>query len=306
MRYYYEHFLVLVEKKRFALASQSLGISQPALSKSIRLLENTLGVRLFERSSKGVALTEAGGKLYYRVNRMNNEYQKALQEIEDIKNNSRSRLNIGAGPLWESILVPLTAQLLKQYPGMEITILSNSIEGFIQALAEEKIDIALGGDDFHNTRNASGLIFIPLKLIRMVIVCHHTHPLALKVEPKELKNYPWVAFQRSEQFLRHLNAWLERHQQAGINFSLQTDLISIALDTIKRTQGLMCMADEYFTALNDPEYVTLAIQESIWSWQTGIWYNPEAPQSTAGLALIKMLITSFKSSDYARAGRNQM
>ena len=79
---------------------RGLHISQPALTRSIRQLENTIGVPLFERLPTGVALTKQGEVLARRVKLMELEYRHALSEISALEQGITGTLRIGAGPMW--------------------------------------------------------------------------------------------------------------------------------------------------------------------------------------------------------------
>lgn len=94
------HFLAVVEHKGITSAAEELHISQPALTKSIRQLEDNLGVTLFERMPTGVVPTPFGEILARRARLMDLEYRHALAEIHAIKGGAGGTINIGAAPVW--------------------------------------------------------------------------------------------------------------------------------------------------------------------------------------------------------------
>src|ERR1700744_4243460 len=92
------HFLGVVEKRNISAAAETLHISQPALTRSIRQLERAVGVPLFERLPTGVALTKQVEVLSRRVKLMELEYRHALAEISALEQGMAGTLRIGGGP----------------------------------------------------------------------------------------------------------------------------------------------------------------------------------------------------------------
>lgn len=91
-------------------AASVLGVTQPAVSKSLRRLETSLGVRLFERTPRGVSLTSIGRALYARNQTLGQLVDDMRTEIHDLKNGQSGELRIGTVPaLVDSVVVPVLA-----------------------------------------------------------------------------------------------------------------------------------------------------------------------------------------------------
>ena len=102
-----QHFVSLAESGNVHRASTKLNISQPALSKSIRTLEEDLGVILFERLSRGMRLTPAGQWLMSRSFSLLSDFQQLRTEIDLIKRQANGTVRIAAGTVLCSSLIPL-------------------------------------------------------------------------------------------------------------------------------------------------------------------------------------------------------
>src|SRR3954470_1352260 len=100
------YFLAVVENRHFTQAAESLGVSQPTLSKQIHTLEETLGAPLFERARGAVGLTAAGDNLLPLARRMVAAPDCALGAIQEIVGLRRGRVRVGATPSLCSSLVP--------------------------------------------------------------------------------------------------------------------------------------------------------------------------------------------------------
>ena len=271
------HFKIVAEHKKISSACRELNISQPALSKSIKTLEDEFNLPLFERRARGMELTEAGERLLIRINRMEMEYQLAVEELDQLRSGNRTTLTIGSGPVWERYLSPVLTTLYDEYPNLEIIVRSDTIDQLIPDLLSGKLDIALGGDS-NEIDTGDQLVFAPLLEVKMQIAAHYRHPLAnlASVDNRQLAEYPWVAYQRSRGlFLNHL---FQRKGIKPVRYSLQTELLDTALHMLKHRNALMCIAEPFFDKLTSTEIVKIELNESVWSFHSGVWYHSTARQ----------------------------
>ncbi len=186
------YFLAAANRLHFSAAAAELHISQPALSRSIRQLEERLGVPLFERAAKGVVLTRYGELLARRVRLMELDAEHTIAEIEAIKTGTGGTLRIGAGPVWmRTFLPPAVVTMQRQRPEVQIDLWTGVMETHLSALMNGKIDLLCGDLDFPNHPE---LVSIHLIDLEFVIIAGKKHPLAGKasVTAEELLNYPWI------------------------------------------------------------------------------------------------------------------
>ena len=107
-------FIAAVEHGNITSASLALNISQPALTKSIRKLENSLGVKLLERHSRGVVPTSYGEILLRRGKLVEIEFEYASTEIEALRGGNQGAIRIGASPVFATLFIPkVSAQIIK-------------------------------------------------------------------------------------------------------------------------------------------------------------------------------------------------
>ncbi|WP_316980075.1 LysR substrate-binding domain-containing protein [Shumkonia mesophila] len=142
------YFLRIAEFESFSQAAKSLHIAQPALSHHVRQLEESLGVSLFNRRSRGITLTEEGTALLHHA-------RSIVSRIEDAENELRNRTLEVTGSitlgLASSIAAPLTPLLLNSVHSKHKGITLHLVEGTSAALAEwvisERLDMALNLED---------------------------------------------------------------------------------------------------------------------------------------------------------------
>ncbi len=221
------HFLAVAEHRNVTSAAEALHISQPALTKSIKQLETSVGVPLFERHQKGVILTLAGEILMRRARLMEVEYQHALAEISAMEKGIAGTLRIAAGPVWlTTILPPVIAKFHQQYPGVKIKIELGVINTIVSDLLEGDIDLACCTLDFppHPEITTESLL-----QIRHAVIASATHPLARKglATAKELAEYSWVVLTRDNIGDRRIGSYFTANGLKPPVMGIETNAISM-------------------------------------------------------------------------------
>src|ERR1700754_2664039 len=118
-----EAFLVVAESGSFSRSAATLGLSQPAVSARIKHLEEVLGVTLFHRTSRRVAISESGERLRIRLERTMSELRGLLKEFDAEANLRKGRVKVGASPSIASSFLPETiARFSRRWPDIEITL----------------------------------------------------------------------------------------------------------------------------------------------------------------------------------------
>jgi DNA-binding transcriptional LysR family regulator len=116
-------FVMVAEESSFTRAAARLGVSQSALSQTIRGLEARLELRLFSRTTRSVSLTEAGERLLSRVGPAMSEIDAGLEEIGELSNKPTGTLRLTADEYAvQSVLQPVMARFLSDYPQIRVEI----------------------------------------------------------------------------------------------------------------------------------------------------------------------------------------
>ena len=174
-------------------AAQRVHLTQPAISKLVRELETMFGAPLFDRSKRGVTLTECGRALAIRAEYLRNDIERAREEVAAIGRGTLGSLRIGALPVVESALLPQSLMALRRIaPALRIRIQDGTSASLLDSLRRGEIDCVIGRLD----AGADGKDIRAEKLLRLPtrIVARRRHPLAARkrVTPDELASYPWV------------------------------------------------------------------------------------------------------------------
>lgn len=133
----YRIFVAVADEENVTKASEKLNISQPAITKQIKNLENQLSIKLFERKSKGVALTERGRKLYEKL-------KKPIEELNkiDVQVRKEKEVNIGTHNHMGGIIFGNAInQYTLKYPDVNLNLINEEIDDLLIKLKNEELDI---------------------------------------------------------------------------------------------------------------------------------------------------------------------
>ena len=140
----YKIFYAVAKAGNISKAAKELYISQPAISKAISKLEDSLGLSLFTRSSRGVQLTSEGEILFEHTREAFDALDRGEQELKRIQEFDIGHLRIGvSNTLCKYILLPYLKTFIDQYPHMKVTIESQATAQTLARLEQQKIDLGL-------------------------------------------------------------------------------------------------------------------------------------------------------------------
>ena len=185
-------FITVAEMGSFSEAADRLYLTQSAISKRIALLEQQIGKRLFDRIARQVSLTEAGNELLPRARRILQEYENALQAINDLSGEASGTLRLAISHhLGLHRLPPILKQFAQQYPNVTLDIeFMDSEKAYEQVLhGESEVAVITLALDSHHNINSKKIWNDPLRFI-----CAQDHPLAKLKKPalKDLAEYPII------------------------------------------------------------------------------------------------------------------
>jgi DNA-binding transcriptional LysR family regulator len=134
-------FVAVAEQKSFTKAAQQLGISTATLSQSIRSLEDRLRVRLLNRTTRSVNLTAVGERLLGRLRPVLDDYEKALESVNDFRDRPCGLLRLTVVPPAADFLLPsILPRFLAEYPDIKVEVLA---EPALQDIVAERFDAGI-------------------------------------------------------------------------------------------------------------------------------------------------------------------
>lgn len=188
-----QNAVTLARYRNFARAAEALGMSQPALSRSISGFETTLGAQLFKRTRTGVEPTAFGERLLARGSALLSDANELERELALMQGNEVGLLRIGAGTYAAEICVgPTLARLASRYPGLRVEMNTSSWRTVLEEVLSGRLDFAVMETSVaeHHPR----LRMESLPPHEAALFCRADHPLAKKI-PRVLDEvfaYPFV------------------------------------------------------------------------------------------------------------------
>lgn len=183
--------LAVAELGSLRAAGRHIGIAQPAITRSIREIEQELGATLFERHAKGVRLTDIGVAFVRRAETVRSELQRAKDEVEQLKGRSTGEVSLALSTATCMALMPgALTKFRKRYPEAVLKI-SESLFPPVEAdLVDGKLDLYVGplAPGFTSPQLTTEMLFEN----RRMVFARHGHPLASAHELSELSGADWV------------------------------------------------------------------------------------------------------------------
>lgn len=170
-------FYSVAKNKSVTLAAKELYLTQPAVSIQIHLLEDDYGVKLFNRSGKGITTTEEGNLLFSYAEKILNLSDETDEALRQIKSLERGKVKIGAGRTIGAYYLPqLFESFTLKYPNIGIQMDIGSSSQVIEGILSFRNDIGFIGTDYFN----KNLVVIPFTKDRLVLITPPDHELTHK------------------------------------------------------------------------------------------------------------------------------
>lgn len=230
-----ETFLAVVETGSFSRAAVKLYRTQPAVSLSIKRLEEEVGETLFDRSTKGGTLTEAGRSLASYARRILHLREEALASLRELKGLFRGRLSLGANEsISQFLLPPLLLAFNRQHPQIKVEVYRAVSERIPTEVLERNLDFGFLSFEPTDPRLVSRVI----RKDSMTLVVGPSHPLAGRgaVRVKDLGSFHFLAHNaRTPSRARVIQAFAEAG--APLNIVMELDSLHTILDFVHQGLG---------------------------------------------------------------------
>lgn len=186
-----EAFVLVVEQGSIRAAARQLGIAQPALSKSLRVLEEELAAPLLTRSALGVVPTAYGTAFMLRARLIVGEIRKSVEDVAQLRGELEGKLTISVSPASTSRLAPAAiSSFRRECPDVDLHIVEGVFPHVGELIRNGLVDIAIGPLLIEPPK--SGFSVERLLDIEMVVAAGRGHPLARAKSLAELGDAAWL------------------------------------------------------------------------------------------------------------------
>lgn len=295
-------FRLVAELGNLHSAADVLGVTQPALSKAMQRLETSLGVRLFERTPRGVALTSIGQTLYARNLTLGQLIEDIQREVQDLKTGQSGELRIGTVPaVVESVVTPVLASFLASSREVRFQAHVQLSGVLLHQLETGALDFAIAAVQAQTQAALSCVVLGEQQSFVVARKGHllHRRPFTLR----DMSAQPW-ALPPANIALR---TWVEAmFEQAGIALPaafLQTDASPAVFAPLVRSSNLLTvMTADSLSASAGAGLAALPPPAPVWALQIGLFWRRNAYFSAVMRDFREKVIEVFRARD-ARLNR---
>ena len=279
----YRIFYVVANHGNITRASEELNISQPAISKAIKNLEEQLGGQLFVRTKRGVVLTEEGQEFYIYIKQAIEYINNAENKFTELMNLETGRIKIGISTtLTKEFLLPYLEQFHSLYPKIEIQITTSMTSSLIQNLKNGFLDLVIL--NLNRKTYGSDIKIIKCKKIQDCFVVNKKHQKLIdkEISLKEIRNYPLILQAKGSNTRAFLDT-IARENGVVLKPNMKLASYTLVVEFAKIGFGIGYATKEYIKQeIKNKELFELKLKEKI-------------PSRYIGIALSKNYIPNFST-----------
>jgi DNA-binding transcriptional LysR family regulator len=286
---YYRIFYHVAKAGSFTQAGEELCISQPAVSQAMKLLETTLGSKLFVRIPKGVKLTPEGEVLYSYIQR-GYEYilmgEAKFQKMLDLEN---GEIRIGASDMTlQFYLLPYLEQFHEKFPRIKVMVTNAPTPETLEYLYEGKIDFGIVSEPFEAKPEIESKRIMEIQDI-FVAGNRFSHLKGRTLSFKALEELPIICLEHNTSTRKYIDAYLKaNHVELKPEFELA--MSDIIVRFASRNLGIGCVVKDFAReALEAGDLFELEFETKIPKRHFCIITGSQNPISTAARELLGML-----------------
>lgn len=223
------YFLAIAQAKHMTRAARALGVSQPALSASVRKLEEAAGTPLLDRTGRGVELTAAGAVFLPRAEEAVRAAEAGLRAVRELAGLEHGSIRVGGGATAAAFLLPpVVSALRRAYPGLRFYVREGGSSSIADAVLAGELDLGIVTLPLRAPQSA-GLLTIPLvadelRLITPPGFAREANASGRSFRWKDLKDQSVVAFEAGSAVREVID---EAATAAGVRLNVVMELRSI-------------------------------------------------------------------------------
>lgn len=286
-----ECLLAVAEQGSLRRAAQMLGITQPALTKMVRRIEDEAGARLFDRTGRGVRATVAGEVMLRHARNLRVSLRASTVEIAALKTGWAGIVRLGAGPSWERTILPeALAEFRAARPGVRISVLGGTDDALKLHLRDGGIDFVLAAIPDAQALEPD-LDWLPLTEDEYCVIAGQDHPLAGRaaIPLAALLDFPWVLPGAQSLMMRRLHLAFRARGLTPPDTAIETDIVALRHRLLGCGPYLSFTAARLTAELAQHSILRLDVPEAISRRAAGVITRQQMEPSPAAAALIETI-----------------
>ena len=281
-----QHFLAIADQGSLRAAAGALGLSQPAISKSLRALEAALGAPLIARNARGSTLTPYGDLLYSRARLIGNELERVTDEIQQLAGHREGHVALGASAMPSLLLIPeAIARFRARHRDVRLDLIGGMPSVLLPRLLDGSLDFVVGPRPVQ--KMSDQIDTLPLLQIPASIAVRRGHALERARSVNDFIDAEWVLSSSAAHTESTLHAIFARAGLPAAKIAVRVESLWAAYSFIAKTQyvGLLPKHSSSDNLLSDRiSYVELSELAIIEAYD--VFFRREAPLSSAAQNLV--------------------
>ncbi|WP_100961447.1 LysR substrate-binding domain-containing protein [Bosea sp. FBZP-16] len=286
---HFEEVVAIAERGSMRAAARHLQIAQPALTRSLALLERELGAPLFERRARGVVATPLGDAFVARARSILTEIRRTREEVEQLRGAGTGTVTVGLSIAAHLALLPPSLRPFRaRYPDIRLHI----IEGFYPTLEERlrdgSVDFYIGPDG--GAQPVPQLSREVLFHNRRIVLCRAGHPLAAATSLRELVGEDWVTTSITADAGDEINAFFARHGLPPPRLAVRSQS-ALTLLTCLANSDLLAMVPAQWERfeMTGKALTTIKVEEELTAPPLVLVRRSDLPLTPAALSLLDLM-----------------
>ncbi|WEX08675.1 LysR family transcriptional regulator [Chelativorans sp. AA-79] len=266
-------FLAVAREGNLTSAADKIGLTQPALTKTIRRLEQECGSILFERTARGMLLTTAGKMLLERSRAIEMHYQQAHEEIRLLNRGALREFRIAAGSAYHAAIAPdLVKRLSTEFPATRFVLAFEVAGNALPKLVDGDLDLLLGA---FLSVPTEGIETHPLLKVEITAYACRKSALANsgRVTATDLGGREWVIYQRDTLMTGRLRSFCADHILPEPRIVMEIDSLLASFRVVSGTEYLTAASTLVRELAEDEGLVMLRLEAPIWRFASGAWFR---------------------------------
>lgn len=286
---HYKIFYYVAKEGSFTKAGDDLCISQPAVSQSVKLLEESLGTRLFMRVPKGVRLTPEGEALYSYVKRGFEYIKLGEEQFQKMLDLEHGEIRIGASDMTlQYYLLPYLEAFHERYPGIKVIVTNAPTPSTLALLYDSRIDFGVVSEPF---QVKTGIKKKKVRGIRDIFVTgsKFNYLRERTLDYKDLERLPIISLEQNTSTRKYVNEFLKTNQVI-LNPEFELATSDMIVKFAVRNLGIGCVVSDFADEeLRRGNLFELKFRERIPERNICIVTSKQNPISEAANRLLDML-----------------
>ncbi len=285
-------FWLVAQEGSMTRAAQQMHLTISALSMLVRTLEEELGVRLFERTTRRMELTEAGRQFMPAVRDVFLALDSGVQTLQEGKRRKSERLTLATSPLLAGTVVPaVIAKFREQFPNVDVTLVDVPVDQVVSQVRESKADFGICTADAALT----DLIAQVLYQDTLMLACSPDHPMAERAQAtwSDLIDQPLILLNPGTGMRRLTDQALSEFT-LRLKPAFEVANIQTAIGLVAAGLGLSVLPAYSLARATDGQVRAIALTDPVVSREIVALCTRARPFSMAAEAFLKLFKESAK------------